>query len=66
MQSKLTAQLASGSSIKVETLEETWKTIIEGIEETKAIQAEARQKRIEGSKKLQAIQEDFKKQSHRG
>lgn len=60
MQSKMTAQLASGSSIKVETLEETWRTIVEGIEETKAIQAEARQKRIEGSQKLQEIQDDFR------
>jgi len=66
MQSKLTAQLASGSSIKVETLEETYQTIIQGIEETKAIQAEARQKRIEGSKKLQEIQDDFNKRMHKG
>lgn len=65
MQSKLTAQLASGSSIKVETLEETWKTILQGIEETKAIQAEAKQKRIEGSKRLQEIQDDFKRQANK-
>lgn len=37
-QSKLTAQLASGSSIKTETLENTWKTIVNGIDETRQIQ----------------------------
>ena len=34
-QSKMTAQLASGSSIKIETLETTWRTIVNGIDETK-------------------------------
>lgn len=32
-QSKMTAQLASGSSIKIETLETTWRTIVNGIED---------------------------------
>ncbi|MCY6370103.1 toxic anion resistance protein [Clostridium ganghwense] len=59
MQSKLTAQLASGSSIQIETLEKTWQTIIQGIEETKQIENEARQKRIDGTKRLEAIQKDF-------
>jgi len=59
LQSKLTAQLASNSSIDIETLEETWRTIVQGIEETKAIQDEAKQKRIDGTKRLQAIQDDF-------
>lgn len=36
-QSKITARLASGSSIKTETLEKTWQTIVSGIEETKQI-----------------------------
>lgn len=30
-QSKMTAQLASGSSIKIETLETTWRTIVNGL-----------------------------------
>ena len=46
-QSKMTAQLASGSSIKIETLENTWHTIVTGIEETKQIQENAKQKRAE-------------------
>ena len=49
-QSKMTARLASGSSIKIETLETTWRTIVSGIDETKAIQENARKKRIEGQK----------------
>ena len=31
-QSKMTARLASGSSIKIETLETTWRTIVNGID----------------------------------
>ncbi|QGU93911.1 toxic anion resistance protein [Clostridium bovifaecis] len=59
LQSKLTAQLASGSSINIETLEKTWETIVKGIEETKQIENEAKQKRIDGQKRLEAIQKDF-------
>ena len=36
-QSKMTAKLASGSSIKIDTLEKTWRTIVNGIDETRAI-----------------------------
>jgi len=59
LQSKLTAQLASGSSIQIETLEKTWQTIVQGIEETKRIESEARQKREDGTRRLHAIQKDF-------
>ena len=59
-QSKMIAQMANGSSIKVETLEKTWQTIVSGIEETKKIQDEARVKRIEDSKKLEALKADYK------
>ncbi|MDU1910279.1 toxic anion resistance protein [Fusobacterium sp.] len=60
-QSKLAAQLASGSSIKIETLETTWKTIVKGIEETKQIQESASRKRIEDQARLKAIKDDFNK-----
>ncbi|MDO5561049.1 MAG: toxic anion resistance protein [Oscillospiraceae bacterium] len=63
-QSKMTASLASGSSIQVETLEKTWNTIVTGIEETKAIQEQARQKRQEDTKKLEILKEDFKNKMH--
>lgn len=59
-QSKAIARMASGSSIKVETLEETWNTIVTGIEETRKIQEEAKVKRAEDSKKLQALKEDYR------
>lgn len=59
-QTKLTTQLASGSSIKVETLEETWKTIVEGIDETKKIQDAAKAKRKEDSVRLQQLKEEYR------
>lgn len=62
--SKTTARLASGSSIQIETLETTWRTITSGIEETKRIQEDARKKRIEDQARLEAIKQDFNKQYH--
>ncbi|MBE6853957.1 MAG: toxic anion resistance protein [Ruminococcus sp.] len=64
-QSKMTAQLASGSSIQVETLEKTWNTIVRGIEETKQIQEQARIKRAEDTKKLEALKNDFQTKMQR-
>ncbi len=58
-QSKITTQLASGSSIKIETLETTWHTIMNGIEETKAIQENAHKQRIEDQKRLEVLKNEF-------
>ncbi len=58
-QSKMTARLASGSSIKIETLEKTWQTIVSGIDETRQIQDNARKQRIDDQKRLEAIKADF-------
>ncbi len=58
-QSKATARLASGSSIKAETLETTWRTIVNGIDETRQIQENARKKRIEDQAKLENIKREF-------
>lgn len=58
-QSKLTTQLVSNSSVKIETLEKTWQTICTGITETQQIQENARLKRIEDEKRLQEIKQDF-------
>lgn len=63
-QSKLTAQLASGSSIKIETLETTWKTIVNGIDETRQIQEKARQQRIEDQARLENIKNEFYQKYH--
>lgn len=62
--SKATARLASGSSIQIETLETTWRTITSGIEETKRIQEDARKKRIEDQARLESIKADFNRQYH--
>jgi len=63
-QSKMTARLASGSSIKVETLETTWRTIVNGIDETKQIQESAKKQRIEDQAKLETIKQEFNKMYH--
>ena len=63
-QSKLTAQLASGSSIKTETLENTWKTIVNGIDETRQIQENARKQRIEDQARLETIKPEFNQKYH--
>ena len=60
-QSKMIAQMANGNSIQIETLEKTWQTIVTGIEETKAIQDEARERRKQDSVRLQQLKEDYKK-----
>lgn len=65
-QSKMAARLASGSSIQIETLETTWKTIVNGIDETKQIQENARRKRIEDQAKLEYIKQEFDKMYHIG
>ena len=62
--SETTASLASGSSIQIETLATTWRTITNGIEETKRIQEEARRKRIDDQARLEAIKEDFNRNYH--
>lgn len=56
---KLTASLAAGSSIKADTLETTWRTIITGIDETREIQERARAQRTQDQAKLEAIKKDF-------
>jgi uncharacterized protein YaaN involved in tellurite resistance len=57
---KLTTQLASSSSVKMETLEQTWNTIMNGIEETKRIQEEASRKRADDKVRLEALKEEYK------
>lgn len=60
-QSKAIAAMSAGSSIKVETLQQTWQTIVTGIDEVQAIQDAAREKRKEDAKTLEAIKADYKK-----
>ena len=60
----MTAQMASGSSIKIETLETTWRTIVDGIDETKRIQDDARKKRAEDQARLENIKREFNEKYH--
>ncbi len=60
-QSRRTAQLASGSSVRIETLESTWRTIVQGIEDTRRIQEDARRKRVDDTAKLESIKQDFER-----
>ena len=54
------AQVASISA-NVETLQETWTTIVNGIDEVQAIQNQAREKRKQDAVVLENIKEDYKK-----
>lgn len=63
-QTKLTTAMAAGSSIKIETLETTWRTIVDGINETKQIQESAKQKRIEDQARLENIKQEFNRMYH--
>ncbi len=63
-QSKMTARMASGSSIRIETLETTWRTIVNGIDETKRIQENAKKQRIEDQARLENLKAEFNKMYH--
>lgn len=58
-QSKEITKLTNSSSVQIETLEKTWSTIVSGIDETKRIQDEAKKKRIEDTKRLEAIKRQY-------
>ncbi|MFF2450424.1 toxic anion resistance protein [Neobacillus sp. NPDC058068] len=54
------ARLSGGPSIKIETIEESWNIIIKGMQETRAIEEENKRMRIEGTKRLEQLQDNFK------
>lgn len=62
--SKMAARFSSGSSVKIETLETTWRTIVSGIDETRRIQDDARKKRVEEQARLETIKTEFNKSYH--
>lgn len=55
------ARQAGNPSIKIETIEQTWQTILAGIEETKQIQAETVRNREEGRKRIEQLQLEYEK-----
>ncbi|MCB2360446.1 toxic anion resistance protein [Clostridium estertheticum] len=63
MQSVDIAKLAGGTSVKIETLEKTWNTIMQGIEETKSIEDENKKLREVGIVKIHEMTEKIKQKS---
>ncbi|KMY32815.1 hypothetical protein ACZ11_12060 [Lysinibacillus xylanilyticus] len=55
------ARAAGSPSIKIETIETTWQTIMSGIQETKQIQAETAKNREEGRKRIERLQLEYEK-----
>ncbi|MDF1510379.1 toxic anion resistance protein [Robertmurraya sp. DFI.2.37] len=60
------ARLAGGPSIKIETIEESWNVIMKGMQETKSIEEENKRLREEGTKRLEQLQDNFKKMKLQG
>lgn len=56
---RLTAQLSGSSAIKIETIEQSWQTIMDGIKDTKTIQAELARQREQDKEKLEEINQKF-------
>ncbi|MFL0249649.1 toxic anion resistance protein [Clostridium neuense] len=59
------AKLTGTPSIKIETLENTWKVIMEGINETEKIEEENKKLRQEGMKKLNNLQIEYMEKVHK-
>lgn len=56
---RMTAELAGSSAIKIETIENSWQTIMDGIKDTKAIQDELAKQRQEDKLKIEEINQKF-------
>lgn len=53
------ARMSGQPSIKIETIEQTWDTIMRGMNETKAIEEENRKMREEGRLRLEELQKKY-------
>jgi uncharacterized protein YaaN involved in tellurite resistance len=62
LQAKTIAELTSGSFVQIETLEQTWTTIMQGIEGVKQIYADASVKREQDTKKLEEFKRTYEGQ----
>ena len=58
-QTAMTERLASGSTIKMETLEKTYRTIMDGIAETQKIQEEASKRRTDEKVRLEQLKQEM-------
>nr|WP_102349027.1 toxic anion resistance protein [Bacillus sp. Marseille-P3661] len=54
------AKLSGRPSIKIETIEESWNTIMKGMQETRAIEEENKRLREEGTKRILQLQDNMK------
>lgn len=54
------AKLAGSSSVKLETVEENWRIIMSGIDETRQIEQENAKNRVDGTNRLHQLQEEYK------
>ncbi|MFC7687122.1 toxic anion resistance protein [Ureibacillus sp. GCM10028918] len=61
LQEKAMSRLKTGNFIQLETLEKTWNTIMQGIEDVKQIYTEASEQRKEGTVKLEGLKKRFEK-----
>ncbi len=59
-QSTEIARVAGGPSIKIETIEESWSTIVKGLDETRAIEDENKRAREDGMKRIAQLQDSMK------
>lgn len=59
-QSKDIARLSGNPSIKLETIEESWNIIKNGVEETRALEEDNKRLRMEGSKRIQELIDNLK------
>lgn len=57
------AKLTGGTSVKIETLEKTWETIMQGIEETRSIEDENKRLREAGLIKLNSMTDKLKQKT---
>lgn len=62
-QSVRIAKMASGSSVQIETLQQTYQTIMKGIEETKAVNDKAGEERAKNSTDLEILKQKMKNNS---
>lgn len=55
------ARLSGSPSIKIETMEQTWQTIMAGIQETRQIEEQSRKAREDGRKRIEQLQLEYEK-----
>lgn len=63
-QSTEIARLSGSPSIKIETIEESWNTIVNGMRETKAIEEENKRLRKEGMNRILDLQNNMRRIEH--